>query len=81
MDHKVSDYFLHFVLFSQQIPIWLFNGVEYPYYEVEMTGGTPCDLLDNMARTTRVLYICDEGANPVGSVRGREEGSSVVIHA
>ncbi|KAK7506836.1 hypothetical protein BaRGS_00001687 [Batillaria attramentaria] len=33
------------------------DGIDLPYYEVVMTGGTPCDLT-NDHRKTRVLYVC-----------------------
>lgn len=33
------------------------DGMDLPYYEVVMTGGTPCDLTGD-PRKTRVLYVC-----------------------
>lgn len=33
------------------------EGIDLPYYEVVMTGGTPCDLT-GVPRKTRILYVC-----------------------
>lgn len=33
------------------------ENVKYPYFEVEMTGGTMCDII-NAPRTTVVRYVC-----------------------
>lgn len=45
---------------TQEIPTWHYDGMEYPYVQVEMEGGTPCDLRNNEPRTTRLLFICLE---------------------
>ena len=45
---------------AQDIPTWHYDGMEYPYFQVEMYGGTPCDLRNNEPRTTRLLFICLE---------------------
>ena len=45
---------------AQEIPTWHYDGMEYPYFQVEMKGGTPCDLRNNEPRATRLLFICIE---------------------
>ena len=45
---------------AQEIPTWHYDGMEYPFFQVEMKGGTPCDLRNNEPRTTRLLFICLE---------------------
>ena len=45
---------------AQEIPTWHYDGMEYPYFQVEMGGGTPCDLRSNEPRATRLLFICLE---------------------
>lgn len=45
------------------------DGLNLPYYEMEMTDGTVCDL-NNEARTTKVLYVCfAHGKNEVYSLK------------
>ena len=44
----------------QEIPTWHYDGMEYPYFQVEMKAGTPCDLRNNDPRITRLLFICVE---------------------
>lgn len=39
------------------IPIKKIDGINMPYVEVEMIGGTMCDL-NNKPRTIKVLYVC-----------------------
>lgn len=34
------------------------EGMSLPYLAVDMNYGTPCSLIDNKARSTRVLYVC-----------------------
>lgn len=53
---------------SLQIPTWHFNGLDYPYYEEVMGGGTPCDLMNGEPRVTRVMFICDREAPLIGMV-------------
>jgi len=60
----------------QAIPVWLFNGNEYPYYEVEFGEGTPCDLKEGTTRSVSVRYICDLNSHSTGTV-GRGGGLSV----
>lgn len=45
---------------AQEIPTWHYDGMEYPFFQVEMKAGTPCDLKNNEPRTTRLLFICLE---------------------
>ncbi|KAJ8045769.1 Endoplasmic reticulum lectin 1 [Holothuria leucospilota] len=45
-----------------KVPTFLLEDREYPYFEVIMRNGTPCDLKDGVPRMTRVHYICDEGS-------------------
>lgn len=45
------------------------DGLNLPYFEVEMIDGTLCDL-NNEARTTRVLYVCyAHGKNEIYSLK------------
>lgn len=45
------------------------EGVNLPYFEMEMTDGTFCDLSDEH-RTTRILYVCyPDGKNEVFSIK------------
>ena len=45
------------------------DGLNLPYLEVEMTGGTLCDL-NGEPRLTRVLYVCyQHGKNEVYSLK------------
>ena len=48
--------------------MWYFNGNEYPYYPVEMGGGTPCNLKDDEPRSLIIRYICDLNAHETGTV-------------
>ncbi|KAK3093191.1 hypothetical protein FSP39_012445 [Pinctada imbricata] len=41
----------------QQIKSKKIDGVDIPYFEVNMTDGTSCDLT-NSARKARILYVC-----------------------
>lgn len=58
---------------SDALPKWPYNQVEYPYYGVELVGGTPCDLKQDNPRTAEVVYLCneeiEEGAEPLVSMR------------
>ena len=45
---------------AQEIPTWHYDGMEYPYFHVEMGSGTPCDLRNNKPRSSRLLFICLE---------------------
>lgn len=45
---------------TQDIPTWHYDGMEYPYFQVEMKAGTPCDIRNNEPRSTRLLFICLE---------------------
>lgn len=38
------------------------EGLSLPYLAVDMTNGTPCSLIDNKPRVTRVLYVCFQHA-------------------
>jgi len=40
-----------------QIKIKKIDSIELPYYEVNMTGGTTCELI-KQPRQARVLYVC-----------------------
>uniref|UniRef100_A0A131YYR0 Endoplasmic reticulum lectin 1 n=1 Tax=Rhipicephalus appendiculatus TaxID=34631 RepID=A0A131YYR0_RHIAP len=42
--------------------IRLEGGLELPYFAVNMTGGTACELGEQAQRTTRVLYVCSQEA-------------------
>lgn len=45
------------------------DGLNLPYFEVEMVDGTLCDL-NNEARITRVLYVCyAHGKNEIYSLK------------
>lgn len=45
------------------------DGLNLPYYEMEMTDGTLCDL-NNEPRMTKVLYVCyAHGKNEVYSLK------------
>lgn len=45
------------------------EDLQLPYIEVNMTGGTMCDL-SNKKRMTRVLYVCiEEGNHDLYSVK------------
>lgn len=45
------------------------DGLNLPYFEVEMVDGTVCDL-NNEARVTRVLYVCyAHGKNEIYSLK------------
>ncbi|XP_050036580.1 endoplasmic reticulum lectin 1 [Dermacentor andersoni] len=44
-------------------------GLELPYFAVNMTGGTACELGEGAQRATRVLYVCNpEARNEVLSI-------------
>ena len=45
---------------AQEIPTWHYDGMEYPFFQVGMKAGTPCDLKNNEPRLTRLLFICLE---------------------
>ena len=45
-----------------------FNGNDYPYYQVEMGDGTPCDLKKNIPRSVIIYYICNMKAHATGTV-------------
>lgn len=48
---------------SQRPPrIRLEGGLELPYFAVNMTGGTACELGEHAQRKTRVLYVCSQDA-------------------
>lgn len=54
---------------AEEISFKKIDGVETPYYAVEMTNGTPCDLMGGVKRKTRVLYVCDPNSrNGMASV-------------
>ncbi|XP_019851529.1 PREDICTED: endoplasmic reticulum lectin 1-like isoform X2 [Amphimedon queenslandica] len=40
-------------------PTWPYLNIDYPYYEVSLSDGSPCDIKDDMGRTTKVMIICD----------------------
>ncbi|KAH9375920.1 hypothetical protein HPB48_012560 [Haemaphysalis longicornis] len=42
--------------------IRLEGGVDLPYFAVNMTGGTACELGGGAQRNTRVLYVCNQEA-------------------
>lgn len=46
------------------------ESLSLPYVEVEMTDGTPCDLINGKPRQSRVLYVCyPHGKNEVYSLK------------
>ncbi|XP_050404069.1 endoplasmic reticulum lectin 1 isoform X3 [Patella vulgata] len=49
------------------------DGIELPYYEVNMTDGTNCDLL-NAPRRTRLLYVCQPDGH--GEIYDMKESST-----
>ena len=53
---------------SIQVPVWQYGGNEYPYYQVDMTGGTPCDLKGGDPRSVIIRYICDMNSHESGTV-------------
>ncbi|CAK8671906.1 endoplasmic reticulum lectin 1-like [Clavelina lepadiformis] len=38
------------------------NGVKTPYYAVNMTDGTPCDIKSGSGRRSKVIYVCGPGS-------------------
>ena len=52
-----TQYFLNFLLLIFQVKVRKIDGISLPYYEVNMTQGTPCDLTRE-PRRSRVLYVC-----------------------
>ena len=40
----------------------MIDGIETPYWELIMDGGTPCPLKAGQNRKTRVQYICNAQA-------------------
>ena len=40
----------------------MIDGIETPYFELVMDGGTPCPLKAGQNRKTRVQYICNAQA-------------------
>ncbi len=52
-----------------QVPVCLYHGNEYPYYEVQYGYGTPCDLKEDTPRSISIKYICDVNAHSTGTVR------------
>jgi endoplasmic reticulum lectin 1 len=61
---------------KEKIPTWHFNGFDYPYHKVEMTGGTPCDLRGNNPRSVSILYICQTDAQTYGMLLLVEESTA-----
>uniref|UniRef100_T1JYV6 Endoplasmic reticulum lectin 1 n=1 Tax=Tetranychus urticae TaxID=32264 RepID=T1JYV6_TETUR len=54
---------------SKPRPTVLIDDVQTPYIEINMTGGTVCDL-NNRPRFTRVLYVCNnEARNELSSIK------------
>ncbi|XP_034245741.1 endoplasmic reticulum lectin 1 isoform X2 [Thrips palmi] len=45
------------VFFSKDLPTKKIDGLNLPYFQINMTDGTLCDLNDK-PRITRVLYVC-----------------------
>ncbi|KAJ1519680.1 hypothetical protein ONE63_004943 [Megalurothrips usitatus] len=43
--------------FSKDLPTKKIDGLNLPYFQINMTGGTLCDL-NGKPRITRVLYVC-----------------------
>ena len=60
-DDELSD--------SERPPTFYFTGKTYAYHEVEMEGGTLCDI-SNEPRSIRIKYICDMEAHQSGTVSG-----------
>ena len=52
---------------SEKPPTFYFNGKSYAYYEVEMDGGTVCDI-SNEPRSIKIKYICDMESHQSGTV-------------
>uniref|UniRef100_A0A3Q2Y0Q5 Endoplasmic reticulum lectin n=1 Tax=Hippocampus comes TaxID=109280 RepID=A0A3Q2Y0Q5_HIPCM len=50
---SVQEYFLGNLVPSKNI-----EGQLTPYYSLEMGNGTPCELKQNVPRSTSVLYVC-----------------------
>ncbi|XP_066590654.1 endoplasmic reticulum lectin 1 isoform X2 [Prorops nasuta] len=42
---------------KQEVPVKKIDGINMPYVEIEMAGGTLCDL-NNKPRMTKILYVC-----------------------
>lgn len=54
---------------SAKLPVINVEDIQLPYIEINMTGGTLCDL-SNKKRFTRVLYVCNEaGKHELYSVK------------
>lgn len=54
---------------GEKRPTVLIDGVHLPYIEINMTGGTTCDL-NSKPRFTRILYVCnDESRHELSSIK------------
>ena len=45
-----------------EVPKKTLDGIETPYWEVTMKGGTKCELKPDLKRMTNVQYICNPNA-------------------
>lgn len=55
---------------NEKLKYMKIDGLMLPYLEQEMSDGTPCDLIDNKPRSTKVLYVCfAHGKNEVYSLK------------
>ena len=61
-----------YILF-QPIPVMKIDGLELPYYSINMTDGSICDL-NNKPRRSHVMYICQPDGR--GEVYSMKETSS-----
>ena len=61
------------IILFQPIPVMKIDGLELPYYSVNMTDGSVCDL-NNKPRRSHVRYICQPDGR--GEVYSMKETSS-----
>lgn len=65
MDHDDANYLIEYEARRQGLPKQVetirVEGLEMPYYAINMSAGTLCDI-NGLRRSTRVLYVCNEDA-------------------
>jgi endoplasmic reticulum lectin 1 len=49
-------------------PTWFYVNKNYPYYEITLENGSPCDIRESTNRLTHLLFICDSEQSPVASL-------------
>ncbi|KAL5474831.1 hypothetical protein EMCRGX_G026850 [Ephydatia muelleri] len=59
----------------KKLPMWYYNGVDYPYHRVQLGDGTPCEPKPSVRRRASIQYICLEDSHLFGTFLTVEEVS------